>query len=60
MRIDEEHIYYLKKNFSYIKRLNNEHIINYKSLYIDRKKHTCNLVMEYINQPNLLKIKNLK
>ena len=57
MNIDEEHIMYLKRNFITIRNLSHENIITYKSLYIDRKKNLCNLVMEYIDDPNLLEVK---
>lgn len=57
MRLDDEHIHFLKKNFLAIKDLNHPNIIKYKALYFDKKKRTCFLVMEYLPFPNLLEIR---
>lgn len=45
---------YLHKNFKTIRKLKHENIISYKAIYIERKRNICNLVMEYIPEPNLL------
>ena len=59
MEMDEEHILFLKKNFKQIRGLDHPNIIQYKAMYLDLRKHTCYLVMDYLKMPNLLGFKNL-
>ena len=56
MMMDDEQIYFLKKNFMAIKGLNHPGVIKYKALYLDLCKHICYLVMEYVPHPNLTQI----
>lgn len=47
MRMEEEQILFLKRNFNCIKQLSHPNVIKYRGLYLDMKKHMANLVMEY-------------
>ena len=55
--MDEEHILFLKKNFKTIRALDHPNIIKYRAMYLDLRKHTCYLVMDYLKMPNLLETK---
>lgn len=50
---------FLKANFKYIKSLQHPNIIRYHVMYMDNRKKTCNLVMDYDSNPNLLKFTDL-
>jgi hypothetical protein len=52
--MDDEHIFFLKRNFIAIQNLDHPNILKYKALYFDLKKHVSYLVMEYLSYPNLL------
>lgn len=56
---DVQHIQFLKKNFKYIKALNHPNIIRYHLMYLDSKKNTCHLVMDYDDNPSLEKFYDL-
>lgn len=47
MRMEEEQVLFLKKNFLSITHLYHGNVIKYQGLYLDMKRHTANLVMEY-------------
>ena len=59
IKMDEEHILFLKTNFKDIYELNHPNIIKYKNMYLDLKNKTSFLVMDYENHPNLLEYKDL-
>jgi serine/threonine protein kinase len=59
MKMDEEHILFLKTNFKDIYELNHPNIIKYKNMYLDLKNKTSFLVMDYENHPSLLEYKDL-
>jgi hypothetical protein len=54
LRLDREHILFLKNNFMDIKQLRHPNIIDYKMLFFEIKAQTCYLVMDYLPHPNLL------
>lgn len=60
MEMDEEQILFLKKNFRSIRKLDHPNIIKYQAMYLDLKKHTCFLVMDYLDMPDLLSFRNLE
>lgn len=60
MRMDEEHMLFLKKNFKDIYSLDHPNIIKYRNMYLDLKNQTCFLVMDYENNPSLSEYKDLK
>jgi serine/threonine protein kinase len=60
MKMDDEHMIFLKKNFRDISSLDHPNIIKYRNMFLDLKNHTCNLVMDYENNPNLLEHKDLE
>jgi serine/threonine protein kinase len=47
MRMEEEQVVFLKRNFLSITHLHHCNVIKYQRLYLDMKRHTANLVMEY-------------
>ena len=47
MRMEEEQVLFLKRNFLSITHLHHCNVIKYQGLYLDMKRHTANLVMEY-------------
>ena len=51
--VEEEHLLYLKKLFARLSILSHPNLVSYKATYIDMKKHTCYLVMDYIPHPSL-------
>lgn len=53
MMMDDEQIYFLRKNFMNVKSLKHKAIIKYKAMYLDLCKHIAYLVMEYVPHPNL-------
>jgi len=54
MKMDEEHILFLKKNFKEIHALDHPNIVKYRTMYLDLKNKICYLVMDYETHPNLL------
>lgn len=56
LKMDDEQIAYLKKNFINIESLDHPLIIKYKGMYFEEKKSLCYLIMEYFPFPNLLEI----
>jgi serine/threonine protein kinase len=56
LKMDDQQIAYLKKNFINIESLNHQSITKYKGMYFDEKKSLCYLIMEYFPFPNLLEI----
>mgnify|MGYP001488359468 FL=1 len=60
MKMDDEHMIFLKKNFKDISALDHPNIIKYRNMYLDLKNSSCMLVMDYENNPNLLEHKNLE
>lgn len=59
MKMDEEHMLFLKKNFKDIYVLDHPNIIKYRNMYLDLKNQTCFLVMDYENNPSLSDFKDL-
>lgn len=53
--MEEEQIMFLKNNFKYIKSLNHPNIIRYHVMYLDNRKKTCYLIMDYDNNASLKK-----
>lgn len=51
---EDEHVPLLRYNFMLMKGLSHKNIVNYEALYLDLKKHSCWLVMEFCPLPNLL------
>lgn len=47
MTIDEEHRHQLKENFMAIKMLDHPNIVGFKAIYMDYRKHTAYLIMDY-------------
>ena len=50
---DDEYVYFVKRNFVYIKDLDHENIIKYKACYLDLQKEKIYIVMDYLPYPNL-------
>lgn len=59
MKMDEEHIIFLKSNFKLIHRLDHPNIIKYRNMYLDMKNFTCYLVMDYEDYPSLNEYKQM-
>lgn len=53
--MEEEQIMFLKNNFKYIKSLSHPNIIRYQVMYLDNRKKTCYLIMDYDNNASLKK-----
>lgn len=56
IRLDSEHILFLKRNFTDIKHLHHRNIISYHALFLEMNKEQCYLVMDYVPFPDLLHI----
>lgn len=54
IRLDREHILFLKRNFTEIKQLHHKNVISYHALFLEMGKEQCHLVMDYIPFPDLL------
>ena len=59
MEMEQEHILFLKKNFIEIKALDHPNIVKYQKMFLDLRKHTCYLVMDFQTMPNLLGFRDL-
>lgn len=57
LKIEEEHVLELKRNFINLKELRHPSIIKYKALYLDLKQHCAFLIMECFDKPSLLEWK---
>ena len=57
MKVEQEHIVTIKRDFITLKELNHPNIIRYKALYVEQEKRTAYLVMEYVSFPSFDKIK---
>ena len=53
MKLDQEHILYLKKNFVDIKSLKHPNVLYYRALFFEPKSSKCYLVMDYVPFPDL-------
>ena len=57
MKMEEEHIRQLRKDFITLKELNSSFICKYKGLYFDNTERVAFLLMEYLPYPSLDKLK---
>ena len=57
IRLEPEHLFYLKENFKTISNLSHPNLLRYYALFLETNRQTCHLVMEYSNLPDMLKIK---
>lgn len=53
--MEDEQIMFLKNNFKYIKSLSHPNIIRYHVMYLDNRKKTCYLIMDYDSNLSLKK-----
>ena len=53
IKVDQEHILTMKRDFITLKEMNHPNICRYKALYIQLQQRTAYLVMEYLNMPSL-------
>ena len=56
IRLDSEHILFLKRNFTDINHLHHRNIIEYHALFLEMNKEQCHLIMDYVPFPDLLHI----
>ena len=54
LKIEEEHILELKRNFINLKEIRHPSIIKYKALYLDLQQHCAYLIMECFDKPSLV------
>lgn len=52
-QVEEEQLLYLKKLFARLSVLSHENMVSYKATYINMRKRTCHLVMDYVSHPSL-------
>lgn len=51
--VEEEHLLYLKKLFARLSILSHPNMVSYKAIYVNMRKRTCHLVMDYVAHPCL-------
>lgn len=52
-QVEEEHLLYLRRLFGRLSTLSHPSLITYRTMFINLRRRTCHLVMDYVSHPTL-------